>query len=340
NTDASFRFERGIDPDSTLFALKRATLLLQEIAGATVSSEITDIYPKPILGAEVSLSIKQVQRLTGIAIAKEKIVQILEALDIEISADKDDVLDLKVPAYRVDVTREADVIEEILRIYGYSNIPVKTEVKSVLSYAHKPDTYKLKNVIGDYLSANGFNEIMNNSLTKTSYYENSEIFAENEGVILENPLSQDLGTMRRSLLFGGLESVAYNTNRKRSDLRFYEFGKTYHYKHDETAEHPVKNYSEFDKLGIFLTGNREEKSWNMQGQPTDFYHLKTFVFNVLEKLGINRESVAETYVSNEMFAEGLEISLGKQVLGTMGQITKKYLQKVAVNQSVFYAELN
>lgn len=340
NTDASFRFERGADPEITLYALKRAALLLQEIAGATVASEITDIYPEKLTGAKVELSIQHVQRLTGVSISKDKIVEILQALEIKVVEEKEDILSLKVPAYRVDVTREADVIEEILRIYGYNNIPVKSEVKSILSYAKKPDTYQLKNKISDYLSANGFSEIMNNSLTKTLYYEDTELFPEKEGVLLENPLSQDLGTMRRTLLFGGLENIAYNANRKRSDLKFYEFGKSYHHKENNSEQHPVKSYTEHDKLGIFLTGNKSEQSWNAVVETTDFYYLKAYVFNVLEKLGVNRESLSENYISDEMFTEGLELSVGKSVLAKLGQVTKRFLQRAAVTQVVYYAEID
>lgn len=340
NTDASFRFERGINPDNTIYALKRAALLMQEIAGATVSSEITDLYPSKIEGATVMLSIKQVERLTGVVIAKDKIIQILKALEIEVAEDKGEQLILNVPAYRVDVVREADVIEEILRIYGYDNIPIKKNVNSVLSYAKKPDTYRLKNVIGDYLSANGFNEIMNNSLTKVSYYEGMGNVLEGDGVLLQNPLSQDLGTMRRTLVFGGLESIAYNANRKRNNLKFYEFGKTYHYTKDETSEHPVNNYTEFEKLGIFITGKTSEQSWNNTNENTDFYYLKAYVLNVLEKLGINRENLSENYISNEMFSEGLELLIGNKVVGYLGQLKKQLLKITDVTQEVFYAEIN
>lgn len=339
NTDASFRFERGADPEMTLFALKRAALLMQEIANATISSELTDVYPEKLHGATVTLSIAQVKRLTGVNITKEQIIKILDALEIKTISSDATTLVLQIPAYRVDVTREADVIEEILRIYGYDNIPVKTQVQSVLSYAKKPDTYKLKNSIGDYLSANGFNEIMNNSLTKTAYYDNLETFSANEGVLLQNPLSQDLGTLRRTLLFGGLESIAYNANRKRSDLRFYEFGKTYHYQKNEHAEHPVKNYTEYDKLGIFLSGNFTSASWNATATLSNFYHLKAYVFNILEKLGINPESIAEHYLCNELFAEGLELTIGKKSLAKLGQIAKKTLQRAEVSQAVYYAEI-
>lgn len=339
NTDASFRFERGVDPEMTCYALQRAALLMQKFAGATIASAVMDAYPKKLEGATVLLSVPQVERLTGVCISKEKIKTILESLEIQIVEDNGEVLSLKVPAYRVDVTREADVIEEILRIYGYDNIPVKNQVKSVLSYAQKPDTYQLKNMISDYLSANGFNEIMNNSLTKAAYYEDVEMFAKSESVFLKNPLSQDLGVMRRTLLFGGLESIAYNVNRKRGDLKFYEFGKTYHYQENNEATHPVKNYSEHDKLGIFLTGNATEPSWSTAAVATDFYGLKSYVLNVLEKLGTHKDSLTETVICDEMFAEGLQLAIGKKVVGKLGQLTKKFLQRTATTQAVYYAEI-
>lgn len=340
NTDASFRFERGVDPEMVSYSLKRATLLLQEIAGATVCSQLIDIYPEEIKGAEVLLSVAQVQRLTGVTIEKDKIKDILAALEITVKEDRGEELLLAVPAYRVDVTREADVIEEILRIYGYNNIPVKSEVKSVLSYTQKPDSYQLKNKISDYLAANGFHEIMNNSLTKVAYYEDLEAYPMEEAVILQNPLSQDLGTMRRSLLFGGLESIAYNVNRKRSDLRLFEFGKTYHYAKDESKEHPVQDYTEKDELGIFLTGNREEQNWNTAATPSDFYYLKAYVLNLLEKLGLNRDSIGEKFVNDEIFAEGLELSIGKTKLATLGSLTVKVLKKANVSQAVYFAEIH
>lgn len=340
STDASFRFERGVDPEMTLFALKRAALLLQEVAGATIASEIIDVYPNKIKGGELALSVLQVQRLTGVNISKEKIVEILEALEIKVIAEEENVLYLEIPAYRVDVTREADVIEEILRIYGYNNIPVKSEVKSVLSYAKKPDTYQLKNLIGDYLSANGFHEIMNNSLTKMAYYEGLALFPTLEGVFLENPLSQDLDTMRRTLLFGGLESIAYNANRKRSDLKFYEFGKTYHYQKQNDAPHPIENYTEYDKLGIFLTGNIVQPSWNAVATPADFYYTKAYVCNVLEKLGVNKERIVENTISDEIFVEGLELKVGKKTLARLGQVNTKLLQRADVSQKVYFAEID
>lgn len=339
HTDASFRFERGVDTEMTIYALKRASLLIQELTGATINSEINDVYSKKILGATVHLSLHQVKRLTGIIIPKEKIIQILEALEINIVEENEDILTLKVPAYRVDVTREADVIEEILRIYGYNNVPVLSKVNSVLSYAKKPDTYQLKNKIGNYLSANGFNEIMNNSLTKLAYYENLELFPKSGAVLIENPLSQDLGTMRRTLLFGGMENIAYNNKRKRNNLMFYEFGKTYHYNKNEANEHPIKDYSEYDKLGIFLTGNVEEEAWNANTNPTDFFRLKAFVYNTLELLGLDSTLLKETHLQNELFEESLSLEYNKKGIATIGQVSKLVMQLTDVSQKVFFAEI-
>ncbi len=226
-TDASFRFERGVDPDNTLFALKRAALLFKELAGGEISSEIKDIYPVPFKKVNLNVSWKNINRLIGKAIGKEVIKNILHSLEFEILSENEDGLNINVPFYRVDVTREADVVEEILRIYGYNNIEIPSQVLSAISHAQKPDPENVKNTIAEFLMGNGFKEIMNNSLTKSSYYENNKDFPGELGVKMLNPLSLDLNVMRQSLIYGGLETILYNQNRKNLNLRLFELGKVY-----------------------------------------------------------------------------------------------------------------
>ena len=237
NTDASFRFERGTDPNLVIYALKRAALLIKELAGGKITSDIIDIYPNPVQDFEVEVKYAHIDRLIGKQIGKENIKKILKSLEIKIVREDDEKLMLLIPPYRVDVRREADVIEDILRIYGFNNIEVPAKVNSTLSYSEKPDDYRLKNVIGDLLAANGFNEIMNNSLTKAAYFEGLETYKPENTVMLFNPLSSDLNAMRQSLLFGGLETIAYNINRKSHNLRLFEFGKVYTFHKKEGDNH-------------------------------------------------------------------------------------------------------
>ena len=239
NTDASFRFERGTDPNIVIYALKRAALLIKELGGGKITSEIIDIYPNPVADFEVEVKYAHIDRLIGKKIGQDTIKKILNALEIKIVKEDTEGLSLQIPPYRVDVRREADVIEDILRIYGFNNIEVPAKVNSTLSYSEKPDDFQLKNKIADLLAANGFNEIMNNSLTKASYYEHLETYCPEETVMLFNPLSSDLSAMRQSLLFGGLETIAYNINRKNSNLRLFEFGKAYTFHKKEGENHPL-----------------------------------------------------------------------------------------------------
>lgn len=252
NTDASFRFERGTDPNIVLYALKRAALLIKELAGGEITSEIIDIYPQPVKDFEIEVTYAHIDRLIGKEIGKENIRKILKALEIKIVQETEESLLLHVPPYRVDVRREADVIEDILRIYGFNNVEVPAKVNSTLSYTQKPDDYRLKNIIGDLLAANGFHEIMNNSLTKASYFEGIDTYKPENTVLLFNPLSSDLNAMRQSLLFGGLESIAYNINRKNENLKLFEFGKTYTF-HKKEEGNPLKQYREENKLALFIT---------------------------------------------------------------------------------------
>ena len=263
NTDASFRFERGCDPTNTIYVLKRCALLIQEVAGGTVSSDIVDIYPQEVKPFEVSVSLQKINSLIGKEIGQENIEKILTALEMEIVSRTNEGYVLHVPVYRVDVQRDVDVIEDILRIYGYNNVEIGENLISTLSYSSKPDTHKLQNIIAEQLTAQGFNEILNNSLTKGAYYTDLTSYPAANCVRIINALSSDLSVMRQTLLFGGLENVAYNINRRNANLKFYEFGNCYYYnaenkKEDET----LAAYSEDFHLGIWLTGNKYSQIWN------------------------------------------------------------------------------
>lgn len=341
NTDASFRFERGVDPNMIPFALQRAINLFVEIAGAKIVSDIQDYYPQRIEDNEIILHLSQVNRLTGLELNIEEITTILQGLEIEILKNDGNSFVLKVPAYRVDVTREADVIEEILRIYGYDNIPVKQQVSSVLSYSLPKDPYALRNKISNYLSNKGFTEIMNNSLSKSSYYENNETFPIANSVVLKNPLSIDLNVMRQTLLYGGLETIAYNCNRKRNNLFLYEFGRIYSFNNEEANnENPLNRYAEKECLSLFLTGNLDEISWNNPQQTVSFFHLKAYIYNILQKLGIATNNIEENYIENQIFQEGLSLEYNKKTLATIGILGQKTLKKANISQSVLFGEIN
>ena len=340
NTDASFRFERGTDPNITIYALKRAALLIREIAGGKVSSDIIDIYPQPIEDFEVEVKYSNIDRLLGKKLGKEIIKNILTSLEIKIAKEEDNTLLLKVPPYRVDVKREADIVEEILRIYGFNNIEITPQVNSILSYAPKPDEYKLRNKIADLLSANGFNEIMNNSLTKSSYYEDMESFNGDHTVNIFNPLSSDLNGMRQSLLFGGLETIAYNVNRKNTNIKVYEFGKSYLHIVNEENENPVKNYSEHEKLALFICGNKESENWNLKEEPTNFFYLKSYCELILKRLGFDLDKMKIKEIESDIFTEGLSYSVKKTEIVTFGLVNPKQLKKADVSVPVFYADFN
>ena len=337
HTDASFRFERGSDPNNTVYALKRAALLLKEIAGGEISSEIVDVYPEPIEDYKVELTFHNLKRLIGKEIEKDKVKNILTSLDIKIVSENDEKLSLEVPTYRVDVLREADVIEEVLRIYGYNNIEISEHVNSSLSYSQKPDKEKVQNTVSDILSANGFNEIMCNSLTKADYYEKLESYKSEKLVNIVNPLSNDLNVMRQTLLFGGLESVAYNRNRRNLDLKLYEFGNCYNLKNTE-SENLLKKYNEEQHLAIFITGNKAEESWIMKENPTSFFYLKAYIENILEKLGFNLSQIESEEVSSDIFAEGLNYQYNKKQLVHFGILNKKIQKEFDIDTKVYFAE--
>ena len=339
STDASFRFERGTDPNIVIYALKRAALLIQETGGGKITSDIIDIYPNPIADFEVELLYAHVDRLIGKAIGHDTIKNILRALEIKIVEENEDKLLLHIPPYRVDVRREADVIEDILRIYGFNNIEVPAKVNSTLSYSEKPDDFQLKNKISDLLVANGFYEIMNNSLTKAAYFENLETYKSENTVMLFNPLSSDLNAMRQTLLFGGLETIAHNVNRKSTSLRLFEFGKAYSFTKKEGDNH-LKQYKEEDKLSIFVTGDKTQTSWNSKAQKSDFFTMKCYVEMILTRLGFKPDALTTEEISEDIYREGIVYSQNGKHIVSMGMLSHKVLKRTDIEQDVYYAEFS
>ncbi|MBL86415.1 MAG: phenylalanine--tRNA ligase subunit beta [Winogradskyella sp.] len=330
NTDASFRFERGIDPNFTKYALKRAALLITEIAGGEITSDISDAYPNKIEDFQVVLSFDNAKRLIGQEIPKETIKSILTSLDIKINNVTEAGLGLTVPSFRNDVQREADVIEEILRVYGYNNIKTTEKLNASISNTSRFEDYKLQNVIGNQLASQGFFEIMANSLTSPKYVELSEQLNADHNVKMLNPLSNDLEVMRQSLLFSGLEAVSHNINRKRDDLKLFEFGKTYHQYSDNREEHK--------HLALFVTGNKAQERWNTQATPSDFFYLKGTIETVLERLGLNRLKSAPH--KTDILSEGMSLSIGKKTLVEFGLVKKSVLKHFGISQNVLFADFN
>ena len=341
NTDASFRFERGVDPNGTIYALKRAALLIKEIAGGTISSEITDIVADPSILEffPVEVQYSNINRLIGKEIPKETIRSILLALEIEIKNEIPDGLSLAIPPYRVDVKREVDVIEEILRIYGYNNVEPNTATKSTIQHTPHPDKMKLQNLISETLTARGFNEIMANSLTRLAYYESLKTFPVHNSVQLYNPLSSDLNAMRQTLVFGGLEAINRNTNFRNSDLRFYEFGNVYHFDGSRTYDNPVKNYTESEHIGIWITGNKEIPNWTTKAESTHFFTLKANVENILIRLGLDPDRCVVDSISDDLFSEGLEYRFNNAVIGQIGFVRHAILKNMDISSDVFYGDL-
>jgi phenylalanyl-tRNA synthetase beta chain len=340
NTDASFRFERGTDPNGVIYALKRAALLIKEIAGGTISSDIVDIYPEPVEDFKVNVSYANITRLIGKDLGNETVKNILQSLEIKIESETETGLSLLVPPYRVDVKREADVIEEILRIYGYNNIEIPTQVNSSLQTAEKPDPNRIRELIAEMLSAQGFNEIWSNSLTKASYYEGLKNYKDEQTVKMLNPLSTDLNGMRQTLLFGGLETIAYNANRQNKNLKLYEFGNCYFYKGTELKDKPANNYWEENHLGLFLTGNKEAESWSAKEEATSFYGLKTSAENILKRLGVEKQKMQISETQNELFAEGLTYSFNNKIVLELGIVAGGFLKKSGIENPVYYADFN
>lgn len=330
NTDASFRFERGVNPNITEYALKRAAILITEIAGGKITSNIIDEYPIKIEDFQVRLSFENATNLIGEEIPREVIKRILMSLDITINNVTETGLGLTVPAYRNDVQREADIIEEILRVYGYNNIGTTKKLNASISNSSKYEHHKVQNVISNHLVSRGFHEIIGNSLTSPNYVKLSEQFKEAENVVMLNPLSNDLSVLRQSLLFSGLESISHNINRQHSNLKLFEFGKTYHnYK---------ENREEKKHLSFLITGNKQSEFWNSQTKTSEFFYLKGVVDAVLSRLGISRTRTSPC--ENKMFIEGLSLGFGNTTLVDYGIVKNSILKSFGISQRVLFADFN
>jgi phenylalanyl-tRNA synthetase beta chain len=334
-TDASFRFERGTDPAITVYALKRAALLIQEICGGQISGELIDLYPSPVAPFKIEFSYTNCGKIIGKKIEHEIIKKIIRTLGIQIVSENGDILHLAVPAFKVDVQREIDVIEEVLRIYGYNQIEIPSHVNSSLSYATKPDREKIMNTVADLLTSNGFSEIMSLSLSPSSYTETSTLFHKDENVSMLNPLSSELDVLRQTLLFGGLEAIAYNQNRKRADLKLYEFGKTYHLtKNESTGE---KSYSEHNHLCLFITGKEVLESWQNKTENASIYTAKYFASLILQRLGIS--NYKEVTFQNELISAGLQLIVNQKTVIEIGAVSKGILKKSDIKSDVFFVDV-
>ena len=343
-TDASYRYERGCDPNITVWALRRAVALIQEVAGGEVCGEMVDLYPKPIEKAEVAVNYRRMFDLIGKDIPLDKVHTALTSLDIEIVREDAEGMLLRVPTMKCDVTRECDIVEEVMRIYGYNNITFDERLNSCLSYGKKPNPMKLKNAVSDYLSYNGFSEIMNNSLTKSEYYDGNADFAAERCVQIINPLSKELNVMRQTLLYSGLEVISRNLNYKIKDQKLYEYGRSY-VKTDDAAdsELPVtKRFNETQHVSLFLTGDMMGETWKQKSPEADFYWLKAHVGNILKRMRVNMGRVEVKTTEHKFFAEGLDLVMrdSKKTLGTIGRLGRELLKKFDIKQDVYYADLN
>ena len=343
NTDASLRYERGLDTNQTVEVMKRAALLIQEVAGGTITGAIQDIYPVPVAPYRVELTYDKVNTLIGKVIPVETVKSILESLEMKIVSETAEGLVIDVPVYRIDVQRDVDVIEDILRIYGYNNVEFSDNVKSNLSYQTPTDrSYKLQNLISEQLCGCGFNEILNNSLTRSAYYDNLSTYPVSHCVMLMNPLSADLNCMRQTLLFGGLESVEHNAKRKNGNIRFFEFGNCYDYNIDHKKEdETLAEFSEDYRLGLWVSGSRVDNNWAHPNEKSSVYELKAYVENILVRLGVNLQKVIFGNLANDIYSAGLSIttSSGRQ-LGTMGIVSPKICKELDIETDVYYAELS
>ena len=343
NTDASFRYERGLDPNQTVEVMKRAALLIQEVAGGTITGGIQDVYPAPVAPYRVELAYNKVNTLIGKVIPVETVKSILDSLEMKIVSETTEGLVIDVPVYRIDVQRDVDVIEDILRIYGYNNVEFCDNVKSNLSYQTPTDrSYKLQNLISEQLCGCGFNEILNNSLTRSAYYDNLSTYPVSHCVMLMNPLSADLNCMRQTLLFGGLESIEHNAKRKNGNIRFFEFGNCYDYNIDHKKEdETLAEFSEDYRLGLWVSGSRVDNNWAHPNEKSSVYELKAYVENILLRLGVNLQKVIFGNLANDIYSAGLSIttSSGRQ-LGTMGIVSPKICKEMDIDAEVYYAEFS
>lgn len=339
-TDASFRFERGADYNITVYALQRAALLIKEIAGGEISSEIIDVYPSPFANPVVQLQWSILDRLAGQVLERKTVMNIIVSLGIHILSETSEGLRLEIPPYKADVLRDVDVIEEILRIYGYNNIDFSSAIKSSISFIGKPDRDQVQNIVSDFLSSNGFFEIMNNSLTKSTYYEGNQKFRKKDVVQIFNPVSSDLDIMRQTLLFGGLESIVYNQNRKNPDVRFYEFGNVYFKDPGITSESSLEKYREEKHLSLFLAGQIIKENWNTRERNTDFYDLKGYINTILTKTGIDFSLLPFENISDNIFESGLVYIANNQQLVCFGELKQSLHNEFDCKQQIFYADVN
>ncbi|MDO4164621.1 MAG: phenylalanine--tRNA ligase subunit beta [Bacteroides sp.] len=343
NTDASFRFERGIDPNAAIYCLKLAALMVKELAGGTISSEIKDVCAAPAKDFRVVLSYEKVHSLIGKVIPADTIKSIVTSLEMKIVEETPEGLTLDVPPYRVDVQRDCDVIEDILRIYGYNNVEIPSALKSSLTTKGEHDkSNKLQNLIAEQLVGCGFNEILNNSLTRAAYYDGLEAYPSKNLVMLLNPLSADLNAMRQTLLFGGLESIARNANRKNADLKFFEYGNCYYFDAErKNPEKPLAAYTENYHLGLWLTGKKVSNSWAHPDENSTIYELKAYVENILLRLGLRMRDLVVGNLTDDIYATALSVNThGGKRLATFGVVTKKLLKPFDIDNEVYYADLN
>jgi phenylalanyl-tRNA synthetase beta chain len=337
-TDASYRFERGVDPENVIYALKRAALLIKETAGGQISSEIVDEYPEPVKPSEIFLKFSKLERLIGTKIPTDDVKKILNLLDFEVSEETEQGLQLLAPLYRADVTREADVIEEILRIYGYNNVEFSHQIKSSLSYAPKPDKNKQQNTVSDFLTADGYAEAMSNSLTKAEYFEKISAFDENETVSILNPLSKDLNAMRQSLVFGKLEATARNISHRNDNVRLYEFGNVYKLTNANTDG--LKKYHEQEMLALTLSGNKKEQNWRDAETAFSFFDIKSDINAVLQRLSFDIDNFKLIETDSKLFAYGLQWIFDGKILAEAGKISLELTDYFDIEQGVFYGEIN
>ena len=343
STDASFRFERGVDPNGTIYALQQAAILCQELAGGKVSMEVCDVYPEPMKNAVVELNYEYVHNLVGKVIPVDTIKAICESLEMKVLGETAEALTLEIPAYRVDVQRPCDVVEDILRIYGYNNVEIPTQLKgSLVIKGDEDQKHKLANLVSEQLVGEGFNEILNNSLTKGAYYEGHNAYPAENCVKIMNPLSTDLNVMRQTLLFGGLESIQHNVNRKRGNLRFFEFGNVYTFDPaKQNDDDPMQAYKEQYHAALWLTGKRVEGSWAHANEESSIFELRACVINILRRIGVKANSIVLKKSENDIFSTGLTIeNRGGKKLYEIGIISKKLQKQFGLDNPVYYAELN
>lgn len=336
-TDASFRFERGADPNTTLYALKRAVLLMQEICGARVEGTLTDLYPQPVQPAEINLNYKRMFSLMGKDIGRSTVNRILQALEMDIIRKEPDLVTVRVPAYRVDVLRECDVVEDVLRIYGYNNIELPDRIRSSMGEIQNPEPDLVREKTADRLASVGFREIMCNSLTRASYYEKLQTYPARSSVMILNPLSSDLNAMRQTLLWGGLEAITYNNNRQQYDLRFFEQGNVYQLTGPGES---LTGYRESRRLAIFVTGNDKPQNWHTPSRPSDFFLLKAYVEDLARMFGLDLTRLECTDAPSDLFEEGISYRVKNKVLADLGEVSRACLSVLDIKQKVFAAEID